>query len=125
MKELLEQIGIDEEAAGRILKAHDDEMKQQQLSYSIKEELEKSGAVDIQAAAALLDRNEISSENIGERIKKLAGEHPALFESKQPVRIVTAASASKGDDKRSFDKMSYMQRLKLFHTDPELYQKLL
>ena len=68
---------------------------------------------------------ELSGGNIAEKIGLLKHEHPVLFERENTPRIVSAAAPDAAAERAGFEKMGYMERLRLFCDNPELYKRLM
>lgn len=122
-EEFLTQLGLDGETAGKILAEHNRELEGERLSAELTRAINAAGAKDEAAVRALLADEQLEPESISEKIGALKKEHPALFEKENTPRIVSAA-ADTGTEREGFEKMGYMQRLKLFCENPELYKKL-
>lgn len=123
-EEFLTQLGLDGELAGKILAEHESSLAKERLSMEVTKAIGEAGAKDEAAVRALLAKEELSEENLAVKIGALKREHPALFEQEKPPRIVSSAAADAAAERAGFEKMGYMERLRLFCDNPELYKRL-
>ncbi len=143
--EFLKGLGLDDETASKILdkfetaqiaeyerglsdgSAQLDELK---LSQLIDLELGKFNAKNPDILKKLIDISLITLEEgqlvgLSEQIEAIKQENPFLFEDDAPApRFTVRPKASDTVSKASFDKMSYMDRVKLYSKNPALYKKL-
>lgn len=130
--EFLEGLGIDEDNANKIIEKNNLELGQLKLYHIAENELLKRGAKNIGAAMKLMEIGdlEFNDENNSELIKRIDEfevENDFLFEEKNPKPVFSRASGNnqlKNIGKEEFAKMGYIERLKLFHEDPDLYRQL-
>lgn len=118
-EEFLTGLGLDSEVAGRILGEYEAERLREDLGRRLAAE----GAVDCEAAAAMLDTDGMTAENIAERIDALKAKHSALFAKANAPKMVSSAQADT-TARSDFEKMGYRERLALFKKNPEQYKKL-
>lgn len=143
--EFLKGLGLDDETASAVMSEIDsalsaeyergllegqsqlDEFKNEQ---ALNNELSKSGAKNPEILKPLIDLTSVSFENgeirgLDEQIEKIRQENPFLFEDDKPApRFTLRPESSDKITKKSFDKMSYMDRVKLYSKNPALYNKL-
>ncbi len=108
-------------------KAQLDSLKLEQL---IDGEISKTNAKNPDLIKKLIDTDAITIENgevtgLSEQLEVIRQENPFLFEEAAPAPKFTARpKTSDSLTKASFDKMSYMDRVKLYSKNPALYRKL-
>lgn len=143
--EFLKNLGISEEASSAILAelenellseydrglseglSHLDEFK---LNLAIEDELSKADAKNPQLLKSLIDFDSVYLEDgelIGllEQIDLIKSENPFLFNEDAPApKFSRRAESSDKITKKDFDAMPYAERVKLFSTNPSLYNQL-
>ena len=126
-REFLEGLGIEGESIDLILEKSNSEISRERLINSTKIEMSKRGVKKINAAMRLFDMEGIEDESLSERIDSFVLENDFLFEQNNPKPVFSGNVSSKketGVTKDEFNKMGYIQRLKLFNEDPETYKQL-
>lgn len=118
-EEFLNGLGLDKEITDLIMQQYDAEKLQEGIALELKD----AGAVDEAVARTMLDREDLTLENIREKVGKLKEKHPTLFKSSQP-RIVSSAEKKAAVDRSQFSQMSYRERLELFKKNPDTYKRL-
>ena len=128
--EFLEELGISPEIAEKIIAASVQETENIRLEHAVREALKQKNPKNLEVALSLLDQSGLSLgadgvEGLSQRVESLMKEHAYLFAAEKP-RIAATASGSTpaGISAAQFSKMGYRERVKLYHTDPELYQAL-
>ena len=103
----------------------------ERLHGALEQALHKVGARNVTAVKALLNMEEITLENgnltgLDEQIRILKHENGYLFEAgENNIQLIRPAAKGKADIAREdFQKMGYMERLKLKKEQPELYHVL-
>ncbi|MBE7034809.1 MAG: hypothetical protein E7402_01620 [Ruminococcaceae bacterium] len=104
---------------------------QKQLDAAVCRRLEAAGAKSLPAVRALLNMDGVTLENgtlngLDEQLWELKKENSYLFDDKETFVQFTspAATGSSVVSREEFQKMGYMERLKLKREQPELYQKM-
>lgn len=144
--EFLKSLGLDEDKATALLqeiealicaeyerglaegRASLDEYKANQAVSAV---LNSCGAKNPELLKSLIDMDALVFENgevsgLKEQIAAIKQENPFLFEEEQPSPHFSAKVKSENKiSKKSFDKMSYMDRVKLYSTNPTLYKQLI
>lgn len=116
-------------------KQRDDDYNKQLLNMkidsAITKEVLQAGAMNESILTGLLDRSKITFDNeqvtgIQEQIKSLKKTDPYLFKQDSIKGVTPGESKDKteGITKEQFNKMSYLDRVKLQESDPELYSQL-
>ena len=116
-------------------KKRDDDYSQQLLNMkidsAITKEVLQAGAMNESILTGLLDRSKIAFDNdqitgIQEQIKSLKKTDPYLFKQDSIKGVTPGESKDKteGITKEQFNKMSYLDRVKLQESDPDLYSQL-
>ena len=126
-REFLEGLGIEGENIDLILEKSNSEISRERLFNSAKIEMSKRGVKNINAAMKLFDMEGIEDESLSERIDSFVLENDFLFEQNNPKPVISGNVSSKketGGTKDEFNKIGYIQRLKLFNEDPETYKQL-
>ena len=118
-EEFLNGLGLDKETSDLIMQQYDAEKLQEGISF----ELKNAGTVDETAARTMLEREDLTLDNIREKVGELKEKHPTLFKSSQP-RIVSYAEKKAAVDRSQFSQMSYRERLELFKKSPDTYKRL-
>lgn len=118
-EEFLNGLGLDKEISNLIMQQYDAEKLQEGIAFELKD----AGTIDETAARTMLEREELTLDNIREKIGELKEKHPTLFKSSQP-RIVSSAEKKAAVDRSEFSKMSYRERLELFKKNPDTYKRL-
>jgi hypothetical protein len=89
--------------------------------------MSKRGVKNIDAAMRLFDMEGIEDESLSERIDSFVLENDFLFEQNNPKPVFSGNVSSEketGVTKDEFNKMGYIERLKLFNENPEAYRQL-
>ncbi len=100
------------------------------LQSALDQALAAEKARNLVAVKALLDMNEITFEEgrlngLAEQLQTLKQENGYLFEEKDGAQLFIRPGGSKvAFSQEDFEKMGYMERLKLKKEQPELYRKL-
>ena len=126
-REFLEGLGIEGENIDLILEKSNSEISRERLFNSAKIEMSKRGVKNINAAMRLFDMEGIEDESLSERIDSFVLENDFLFEQNNPKPVFSGNVSNEkktGVTKDEFNKMGYIQRLKLFNEDPETYKQL-
>lgn len=126
-REFLEDIGLDEEKIGLILEKSRAEEEKQRLMTTVRNEMTKRGVKSLDAALKLFDIDGAESEEaLSEKIDGFASENEFLFEKAEhkPIFSVSVGVKRSGVTREEFEKMGYIQRLKLFNENPERYRQL-
>ena len=126
-REFLEGLGIEGENIDLILEKSNSEISRERLINSTKIEMSKRGVKNINAAMRLFDMEGIEDESLSERIDSFVLENDFLFEQNNPKPVFSGNVSNEkktGVTKDEFNKMGYIQRLKLFNEDPETYKQL-
>lgn len=128
-EDFLKGIGVDEEKINLILEKSRDEAERQNLIFSVKSEMSKRGVKNLDAAMKLFDTDTIEDDgkSISEKIDGFVSENEYLFEQNNPKPVFSANAGTEnknGITKEEFNKMGYIQRLKLFNENPEKYRQL-
>ncbi len=143
--EFLKELGLSDEAVSAIMEKHEEGLaleyqrgldEQASALDALKTEklidahLLQVNAKNPDILKKLINAEAISLENgeitgLAEQIDALRQENPFLFEDDAPSpKFTVKPKASDGITKASFDKMSYMDRVKLYSKNPSLYKKL-
>lgn len=117
-EEFLTELGVSPEQSEEILTRY----KKEKFASAAEKLLKEAGALDSEAALALLGDG-INSDNFEEKIAGLKSAHPTLFEQKAAPQFASAAGQSTVD-KGDFEKMSYRERLDFFRKNPDAYKRL-
>lgn len=128
-REFLEGLGIEGENIDLILEKSNSEISKERLIHSAKTEMTKRGVKNIDAAMKLFDMEGIEDTEDGllKKVDSFVLENDFLFEDNNPKPVF---SGNVGNDnepvvtKDEFNKMGYIQRLKLFNENPEAYRQL-
>ena len=126
-REFLEGLGIEGENIDLILEKSNSEISRERLINSAKTEMSKRGVKNIDAAMRLFDMEGIENESLSERIDSFVLENDFLFEQNNPKPVFSGNVSSEketGVTKDEFNKMGYIERLKLFNENPEVYRQL-
>lgn len=106
------------------------ELEKLKLSQLIAKELSRYNPKNPELLKKLIDSSAIKQENgkitgLTEQIEAIKQENPFLFEDDAPSPTFTKRpNSSDNITKASFEKMSYMDRVKLYSKNPALYKKL-
>lgn len=112
---------------------YNENIKNMKIDTAITKALSKSGAMNETILTGLLDRTKIAigEDNtitgIQEQIVALKESDPYLFKQDSIKGVVPGDATPKTHDgitKEQFNKMSYLDRVQLQETNPELYSKL-
>ena len=126
-REFLEGLGIEGENIDLILEKSNSEISRERLINSTKIEMSKRGVKNINAAMKLFDMEGIEDESLSEKIDSFVLENDFLFEQNNPKPVFSGNVSSEketGVTKDEFNKMGYIERLKLFNENPEVYRQL-
>ena len=131
-REFLESLGIEGENIDLILNKSNAEILKERLINSAKTEISKRGVKNIDAAMKLFDMEGIEGEQdaheeITRRVDAFVMENDFLFESNNPKPVFSGNVRNEketGVTKEEFNKMGYIQRLKLYNENPEAYKQL-
>ena len=126
-REFLEGLGIEGDNIDLILEKSNSEISRERLINSAKTEMSKRGVKNIDAAMRLFDMEGIEDESLSERIDSFVLENDFLFEQNNPKPVFSGNVSSEketGVTKDEFNKMGYIERLKLFNENPEAYRQL-
>jgi hypothetical protein len=126
-REFLEGLGIEGENIDLILEKSNSEISRERLINSAKTEMSKRGVKNIDAAMRLFDMEGMEDESLSERIDSFVLENDFLFEQNNPKPVFSGNVSSEketGVTKDEFNKMGYIERLKLFNENPEAYRQL-
>ncbi len=103
----------------------------EKLHGALEQALHKVGARSVTAVKALLNMEDITLENgklmgLDEQVRVLKDENSYLFEAGEDnIQLIRPAAKGKADIAREdFQKMGYMEKLKLKKEQPELYHVL-
>ena len=135
MEELLEHLPeLSEEAKAEIEKAllarykqgKSDQLREQErvdFDLALSKALESAGAIDTAVSRSVMDLDNVLYEKgeflgLTEEIERIKKEYGFLFHQERPQ--FTAGLKSDGDV--SISGLNYMERLKLYHENPELYR---
>ncbi len=127
---LLDELSLVREQYERDMAAAKQKEEEILLSHAIDSALKEAGARCLPAVLALIDRDEITRENgviVGllEQVEALKKEHGYLFEAGEGnLQFIRPAEGSVTVSSEEFQKLGYMDRLKLKKEQPELYQTL-
>lgn len=106
------------------------QMEELKMAQAVDAALSATGAKNPQLLKKLIDISALSLEDgeivgLDEQIEEIRQENPFLFEEENPAPKFTLRTKSSDKiTKQSFDKMSYMDRVKLYSKNPALYNKL-
>ena len=106
------------------------QMEEFKTAQAVDAALSSVGAKNPELLKKLIDISAISSEDgeiigLDEQIEKLRQDNPFLFEEENPApKFTLRPKTSDKITKQSFDRMSYMDRVKLYSKNPALYNKL-
>jgi phage minor structural protein GP20 len=112
---------------------YNENIKNMKIDTAITKALSKSGAMNETILTGLLDRSKIAigEDNtitgIQEQIVALKESDPYLFKQDSIKGVVPGDATSKTHDgitKEQFNKMSYLDRVQLQETNPDLYSEL-
>lgn len=112
---------------------YNENIKNMKIDTAITKALSKSGAMNETILTGLLDRTKIAigEDNtitgIQEQINALKESDPYLFKQDSIKGVVPGDATPKTNDgitKEQFNKMSYLDRVKLQETNPDLYSEL-
>lgn len=107
-KEFLENLNLSEEAMAAILQeqeklaaAHEAQLQQMRLSYSVESAVHRHGGRNVKAISALLDMDAIGAEEdisaaADAAVKALKKEHGYLFAAQMPPVYARATGAGNG-----------------------------
>lgn len=131
-REFLESLGIEGENIDLILNKSNAEILKERLINSAKTEISKRGVKNIDAAMKLFDMEGIEGdqnahEELSKRVDAFVMENDFLFESNNPKPVFSGNVRNEketGVTKDEFNKMGYIQRLKLYNENPEAYKQL-
>ena len=131
-REFLEGLGITDENIDLILEKSSSELSKEQLLNALKTEISNRGVKNIDAAMKLFDFDSIkNSENPFDEISPMVDEfvlnNDFLFKTNNPKPVFSANLDNRNDSvitKDDFNKMGYIERLKLFNENPEAYKQL-
>lgn len=126
-REFLEGLGIEGDNIDLILEKSNSEISRERLINSAKTEMSKRGVKNIDAAMRLFDMEGMEDESLSERIDSFVLENDFLFEQNNPKPVFSGNVSSEketGVTKDEFNKMGYIERLKLFNENPEAYRQL-
>lgn len=131
-REFLESLGIEGENIDLILNKSNAEILKERLINSAKTEISKRGVKNIDAAMKLFDMEGIEGEQdaheeLSRRVDAFVMENDFLFESDNPKPVFSGNVRNEkeaGVTKEEFNKMGYIQRLKLYNENPEAYKQL-
>lgn len=131
-REFLESLGIEDENIDLILNKSNAEILKERLINSAKTEISKRGVKNIDAAMKLFDMEGIegeqdAQEELSRRVDAFVMENDFLFESNNPKPVFSGNVRNEketGVTKEEFNKMGYIQRLKLYNENPEAYKQL-
>lgn len=108
-----------------------DAMLRQERQAAMDRELAAAGARNLTAVKALLDMDKITFADgqlsgLAEQLWELKKDNNFLFEEKeQMIQFIHPAAVSQSEMSREdFQKMGYMERLKMKREQPELYQMM-
>lgn len=117
-EEFLTELGVSPEQSEEILARY----KKEKFASAADRLLKEAGALDCEAALALLGDG-INSENFEEKLADLKSSHPALFERRTVPQFASdAGQRTVGRDE--LEKMSYRERLDFFKKNPDAYKRL-
>lgn len=100
------------------------------LSQLIEKELLKSGCKNPEILNKIIDTSKISLEDgnilgLSEQLETIKAQNPYLFEDDIPApHFAKRHRGSEELSRASFERMSYMDRVKLYSNNPGLYKKL-
>lgn len=131
-EEFLHELGIAEDAAGKILELHQKEIGNMQLDNVVRSAVQAQSPKNLDVALSLLNKEGLvladgAVDGLAERLEALKTEHAYLFEQKKSLpRIVASASGGKagGISAAQFARMGYQDRVQLYRQHPELYKAL-
>lgn len=131
-REFLEGLGLTDENIDLILEKSSSELSKERLLNSLKTEISNRGVKNIDAAMKLFDFDSIKdSENpfdeISLKVDEFVLNNDFLFEANNPKPVFSANLDNRNDSvitKDDFNKMGYIERLKLFNENPEAYKQL-
>lgn len=127
---LLEELSLVKEKHEQDLAAAKQKEEDILLSHAIDNALKDAKARCLPAVMALINRDEIVWENgtvvgLSEQIAALKQEHGYLFEAGEDnLQFIRPAEGSAALSSEEFQKLGYMDRLKLKKEQPGLYQTL-
>lgn len=130
---LQSQIKELQDAATKREADYNENIKNMKIDTAITKALSKSGAMNETILTGLLDRTKIAigEDNtitgIQEQITALKESDPYLFKQDSIKGVVPGDATSKTNDgitKEQFNKMSYLDRVQLQETNPDLYSEL-
>ena len=128
-RDFLESLGLEDEKIDLILEKSNSEISKERLIHSAKTEMTKRGVKNIDAAMKLFDTEGLddSNEALLERLDSFVLENEFLFEQSSPKPVFSGNVTSEkqvGVTRDEFNKMGYIERLKLFNENPEAYKQL-
>ncbi len=131
-REFLEGLGLTDENIDLILEKSNSELSSERLLNSLKTEISNRGVKNIDAALKLFDFDSIkNSENpfdeISPKVDEFVLNNDFLFEANNHKPVFSANLDNRNDSvitKDDFNKMGYIERLKLFNENPEAYKQL-
>ena len=128
-RDFLESLGLEDEKIDLILEKSNSEISKERLIHSAKTEMTKRGVKNIDAAMKLFDTEGLddSNEALLERLDSFVLENDFLFEQSSPKPVFSGNVTSEkqvGVTRDEFNKMGYIERLKLFNENPEAYKQL-
>lgn len=130
---LQSQIKELQDAATKREADYNENIKNMKIDTAITKALSKSGAMNETILTGLLDRTKIAigEDNtitgIQEQISALKESDPYLFKQDSIKGVVPGDATPKTNDgitKEQFNKMSYLDRVRLQETNPDLYSEL-
>lgn len=131
-REFLEGLGITDENIDLILDEANSQLSKERLFNSLKTEISKRGVKNIDAAIKLFDFDSIQNsgnalDELSQKVDDFVRENDFLFESNEPKPVFSGNLNNQNDSvitKNDFNKMGYIERLKLFNENPDVYRQL-
>lgn len=133
-EELLSKIKELEEANAKTAADYEKKIAEQSFNFALESALRDGKVKNIKAVKALLDLEGIKLDGdkltgLDEQISKLKESDSYLFEAESTGGTGGAGNFGRsggkaGISKEEFNKMSYVERVKLYNENPELYNQL-
>ena len=129
---LQSQIKELQDAAAKREADYVENIKNMKIDTAIAKEVLQAGAMNQSILTGLLDRSKITYDNdtitgIQEQIQSLKESDPYLFKQDSIKGVTPGEPTPKTDNgltKEQFKKLSYLDRVKLQESDPDLYEEL-
>lgn len=124
-KTVLEELGISEEAADKVLEKLNENEQKENYKNLVKEEVEKLNPYSSEIILKLFNAEEAANtEELKNELVGFKNEYPFLFKNDEIPQLTGSTKTGRGVSAAEFKKMDYNKRSELYRKNPKLYKEL-